>query len=169
MAKALHADLETAQRAGYPTGGVQPYLPLVFTRGATTYDYTFNPTLTTTRALQLEHHEEPWDDYGAIILRNNDLAVPDLRGYYLDIGYGAQTASGLRYSTAPRLWVKEQKEVSVTGGQDGLRVLLTLGGKMRIFREQRIQLGDAHTYRDENRALTGKTIYATLEYLIETL
>ena len=166
MARTLHADLESAQRLGYPTGGVQPALNLVFTRGATTYDYSFNPTLNTNRPTQLEHHEQTWDDYATIILRNNDLAVPDLRGYYVDIGYGAQTASGLRYSAAPRLWVKEQYEVSMTGGAYGLRVVLTLGGKMRILREQKMQLGYAPTFRAEGGQLTGLTIYGILNLFL---
>ena len=134
--KTLSATLITAQSAGYPTGGVKPYIYCVFTSGATTYDYTFNPTLTTNRMLRIEHHDELWDEWATIILRNQDLAVPDLRGYYVDLKYGANTSTGNEVPTEScgRMWVISQHEVSAPGI---LQVELRLVGKMRILQMQR--------------------------------
>ena len=165
--RSLHADLLSKQL----TGG-QPANQVVFTSrdGATTYDYSFNPTLTTNRLEEIEAHWEPFDDYCVMILRNDDLAVPDITGYYVDLGMGYNTDSGLRYGTRPRLWIKKRHVLSGGGKEQkkDLKVILELEGVLNILKEQKVLIGAPPKYQDNFGELTGKTIYGMLEYLIET-
>jgi len=80
-----------------------PYIYLFFTSedGNTTYDYS-------TRYLNILHKERQWSGEAIIILRNDDLVVPDLRGYWLEIGYGDVTAGGNEYGQTSRMWVQGQ-------------------------------------------------------------
>lgn len=165
--RSLHADLIAKQG-----GDIQPAILSVFTSQGegTAYDYSFDPTVTTNRLEYIEYRQEPFDDYAQFMLRNEDLVVPDLRGYWVDLGIGANTDSGLRYGTYPRLWVKRQHTLS--GGtkeqRANLKVILELEGVWNILREMSVLIGDAPFYNDNNGQLTGKTIYGILEYLIET-
>src|SRR4030042_310744 len=93
-----------------------PYIRLNFISrdGGTTYNYSG-------RLVQLEHHEEPYNDYATIDLYNNDLVIGyggskvDLRGYHVFIGYGYTTGNAVaepngdgsthEYSYTSCLWV----------------------------------------------------------------
>ncbi len=107
-----------------------------------TYDYT-------TRVLDLEHHEEPYNDYATVVLRNNDRGVADdLTGYWVQIAYGYITGNNVadvegaesagngataEYSYTPRIWVKGQQELSSPGV---LKVILQLDGMWVKLKEQ---------------------------------
>lgn len=165
----LHADLLSKLSTD-----VQPAMRFIFTSqdGGTTYDYSFDPTVTTNRSESLMFRLEPFDEYAEITLRNDDLAVPSLVGYWVDIGIGANTDSGLRYGILPRFWVKEQHTLS-GGSKEGkkdLKVLLQLGGVWNICREEFVLIGSSSRpfYNDPFSELTGRTIYGIFKYLIET-
>jgi len=190
MARTLNADLLTAQVIGYPTGGYQPAVRCILTSkgGATTHDYSFNPTLNTNRLIHTEQIEERESDSGVILLSNYDRNVPDdITGYYVDLGWGLNTPSGVQWAggaVAPRLWVEEQ--LTVSGGQKDagkeLYTLFKMGGVWTsVLNKQEVRLGDSPYFRYELHdpedtegtdyiipALTNKTIYDCLEYLIET-
>jgi len=154
--RTLHADLTTAQQAVSGT----PYIRLVFTKGATTKTYT-------TRLKRLVHVEQPYGSIAQIWLDNADLGVEDITGYYVDIGYGYNTTSGDRYSSAPRLWVIQQSEESEQGR---LEAVLYLEDIWRILRE--IQdiggIGATGPYLDVDYDGSTKTVYGILEDLLET-
>lgn len=98
-----------------------PYIRLPFVR----YDAGDTKTYDTgdNRVLSIEHHEEAYNDWATIILFNGDGAVPDLRGWSVEIQYGDNTGSeeyigdgsnGGSEAT-PRLWVKHHRTVSSEG------------------------------------------------------
>ncbi len=188
MARTLNADLKTAQEVGFPTGGYAPAVRCIFTSkdGGTTYDYSFNPTVTTNRLQHAQQVEERGNDSGVILLSNYDRSVPvDLDGYYVDLGWGHNTASGVLWDTAagavaPRLWVMQQSDISGApkGGRPQLYTLFQLQGVWgAVLNQQPVRLGASPLFRygDDLEggiltipALTNKTIYGVIEYLIET-
>lgn len=155
--RTLSGTLTTTQESASKT----PYIYLLFTSadGNTTYDYT-------ARLLQLEHHEEAYNDYAVITLRNDDRAVADIEGYWIEIGYGFYTGSGNEYlgdGTNPgisRLWVKAQQEISVEGR---VIVVLELEGMWAVLREIELQLGNPPFYHEE---YTTDTIYAIIDAIL---
>lgn len=165
--RSLHADLLTEQVAS----SIKPAKACVFTdrTGGTTYDYSFDPDSSTNRLENIIYREQPFDEYAAFQLRNDDLVVPDLRGYYVDLGIGAKTDSGLKYGTYPRLWVKKQHTLSggIKNGKKDLKTILELDGVWAMLREQQVLIGSAPFYNDNFGELTGKTIYGILKHLIE--
>ena len=182
--RTCHTALIAAQVNGFPTGGYQPAVRCIFTpsgtvtAGTATYDYSFNPTLNTNRMVQIEQREVIGDDGGTIILNNYDHTIPDdLTGYYIDIGWGMQTASSIMWdagtagAVAPRVWVMQQSEVSggTKGSQPQLYKVYELGGVWNaVLNQQPVRIGVSPTYQDENGVLADMTIYSVLEYLIET-
>ena len=136
-----------------------PYIHLLFTSkdGGTARNYSSDQA--GRRILSLEHHEEPYNDYAIIALRDNDRTVPNVAGYWVEIGYGYYTGNnvaapdgdgaGNEYSESSRLWVKQQQEVSA-GGQ--LFQVLELEGMWSRMHETVLRLGSApyhdHTYTD---------------------
>lgn len=142
--KTIHADLQTAQ----DDPNHIPYMKLVFQRvaGGTTYDYS-------SRKIEHMHVLEAYNDYATIILRNEDLAVVDLLGYWVEIGYGFTTSSGDRSSPTPRLWVKSQQTRSMEGE---LVEILSLEGLWSALREQLLRVGSPPFYTTE---YTTDTIY----------
>jgi hypothetical protein len=122
---------------------VVPYVKFNLTSadGNTVLDYT-------TRVLNIEHHEESYNDYATVVLRNDDRGVAsDLRGYWVQIAYGFVTGNnvadsegsesagnnaGAEYSYTPRLWVKSQQEISKPGM---VRTVLELEGMWVVLRE----------------------------------
>lgn len=188
MARTLHADLLIAQIAGYPTGRYQPAVRCILTSkdGGTTYDYSFDPTSNTNRLIHVQQTEERYTDPGVILLNNYDRAVPaDITGYYVDLGWGHNTASGIKWDTAagavsPRMWVMPQSGISggSKGAQPQLYTVLTMAGVWgAVLDKQPVLLTSTpsttiplYRYDELNTiaALTGKTIYDILEYLIET-
>ncbi len=155
--RTLHADLITAQKADTRT----PYIELIFKKGGTTVNYT-------TRLERIFHPEKPYNSYAEIVLDNSDLAVVDITGYWIDIGYGYNTTSGNRTSAAPRLWVVQQSRESEEGRVESV---LYLEGIWRILRE--IQntggLGGSTPYLDVQYDGSTSTVYDILEAILETV
>jgi hypothetical protein len=105
------------------------------TGAGTTVDLSTDSAVYGNRILLIDHTEEPYNDYAYIMLVNNTRDIPDLVGYYTDVGYG-DTYLGSNYylgGRTSRLWVKEQRLVS-SGGK--LYTLLVLEGIWSFFREQ---------------------------------
>jgi hypothetical protein len=173
MARAIHADLIAKQSTD-----IQPYIRCIFTArgGSPTYDYSFDPTVNTNRLELVEHHEEPYFDYGTIEINNYDHSIPALKGYYVDLVYGANTATGLKDTTDgvfPRLWVKGQNSISMQGQ---LKTILQLYGAWRIMLDIPVRIGDAPYFdgwyksgEDHFCLLDGKTRYGVIEYLMGRL
>lgn len=155
MARSIHADLLTSQSAATNT----PYINLLFTSkdGGTTYDYSSD--LEGRRILLIDHQEEPYNDYATIILRNNDRSIPNLKGYWTEIGYGYVTGSGNRHSQTSRLWVKHQQEISAQGKTV---VLLELEGMWSKAREMPLRIGNPPYYRDESETIVAVTPYSVI-------
>ncbi len=188
MARSLHADLLTAQTSGFPTGAYKPAVRCILTSkdGGTTHDYSFDPTVTTNRLIHVQQVEERYNDPGVILLSNYDRAIPaNITGYYVDIGWGHNTASGNKWDTAagavaPRLWVMPQSDISGApkGGKPNLYTTLVMSGVWgAVLDRQPVLLTSTpvydiplHRYDEGNTisVLTDKTIYDVLEYLIET-
>jgi hypothetical protein len=154
--KTVSSTLATAQSAASRT----PYIHLLFTSpdGLTTYDYSSDQQ--SRRILMIDHREDSTFDRADIVLRNNDRTVPELQGYWTEIGYGDVTGSGNEYSATPRLWVKQQQTVSA-GGK--LFSWLVLEGMWAHMREDKIMLGSP-PYYSETR--TGQTVYAVIQEVL---
>lgn len=149
--RSISSTLEAAQDAATNT----PYIYLLFTSadGGTTHNYSSDQE--GRRILAIDHQEEPYNDYASIILRNNDRTIPNLKGYWTEIGYG-YVASGNEYSQTSRLWVKHQQDISAQGR---IVTLLELEGMWAKAREMPVRLGDPPYYRDEEGELAAITPY----------
>ncbi|KKM76606.1 hypothetical protein LCGC14_1378470 [marine sediment metagenome] len=172
MAKTISAALLSAQQSL----NRKPYTRAVFTSKdeGTTYDYSFDPSVTTNRFFHIEHYILVYDDYATIVLMNEDNAVPDLRGYYVDVGYGYDTSgdggSGNEKSDTPRLWVYSQHHVSAPGQEI---VILLLEG---IWRRMARKLVDVEAtlpliyhLPGNYRTFNTLTIYGLIQYLVVTI
>ena len=191
--KTLNSDLLSAQTTGYPTGGYQPAVRCKFHAntidGEPSYDYSFDPTVTTNRLEHVQHIEEPQNDSGVIMISNNNKSVPsDLTGYLVHLGWGLNTSSGIKNNeaagaVAPALWVLKQSDISgaIKGQRPELYTIFELRGVWQaILNAQPIRLGsDPYFWSDISPAFLGvgvnnipelanKTVYGCLEYLIET-
>jgi hypothetical protein len=143
--------LLAAQQAGNT-----PYIRLVFTSpdGLTEYNYSTNEG----RLRQIEHHEEAYNDYATIILRNEDGGIAsDLTGYWVQIGYGHETSEGVyESSSTSRLWVKSQMELSAEGQK---YTILDCGGMWDMLREVLVREGNPPYYMKYEDPETGETTY----------
>jgi hypothetical protein len=173
--KTIDADLLAAQINGYPAYHVkQPYIDCVFHLGSSSYDYSYIPNASTNRITALQHKEvfsNSPTETATIVLRNNDLLVPNLSGYYVDLQYGLKTSAGNKSEAVNRLWVIGQQEVSkskILSGKADLKVYVSLQGGWDVLFEQLCLIGNPPFYRDESGVLRDKTVYECLEYLIET-
>lgn len=140
MARSISGTLDTAQQAASRV----PYIYLLFTSsdGGTTHNYSVDQK--GRRILSVDHREEAYNDYAVIVLRNNDRTVPDLTGYWTEIGYGDYSSGGgNEYELTPRLWVKNQQTVSA-GGQ--LYDILELEGMWAQLREELYRVGTPPYY-----------------------
>jgi hypothetical protein len=135
--RALSARLNTAQ-----TSAVRiPYFRMVFTSQTT--GATKDCSGTTSRVESITHTESAYGGIAKIILNNSDLGVPDLRGYYVEIGYGDVTTTGNEYAATPRLWVRDQTWTS----SEGLLIsTLSLIDGFTHLGELPIELGTAPEY-----------------------
>lgn len=113
-----------------------PYVRLVFTKRSdgSTLDLT-------ARWLRIEHELTQYGGVAVISFENHDLSITNLKGYYVDIGYGYVTTTGNEYQNTPRLDVIAQTignspdapygvtfEVALAGNWERLaKVLATLG------------------------------------------
>jgi len=135
-----------------------PFIHIYLTSNdGTHYDYSH-------RLIQLEHHEEPYNDWANIFLYNNNRDIPDLRGCWLEIGYGAYTNGGVDYASTPRLWVKWTQLVSREGD---LFMMLHGEGMWSHMRElDIITKGEPPFY--DGQYEEGYTIYDTIKDIIES-
>ena len=178
--RTLTATLVTAQVSGYPTGGYKPAPRFILTSrdGATTYDYSADPTLTTSRLLYAQQKEYRFNGNGQALISNYDRSLPaSLVGYYVDMGWGLNTSTGVKWAEADgavtqRLWV--MKHNSSSGAEKGqtpkLFNLLQLENVWEaVLNKQPLRIGTTKPfYQDEAGVLANKTVYSVLEYLIET-
>ena len=188
MARTLNSDLLAAQTYGYPTGeGYDPAVRCILTSkdGGTTYDYSFDPTVTTNRLIHVQQTGERYNDPGVILLSNYDRAVPaDLTGYYVDLGWGHNTADGIKWDTtagavSPRMWVMSQSDISGApkGSKPNLYTTLVMAGVWGVVLNRQPILSLSYPVRDIDLhkhdevdwilSLMNKTIYEVLEQLIE--
>lgn len=114
-----------------------PYIYLLFTPkgGGTTYDYT-------ARELSTIENILPYSGEAIITLRNNDLAVVDIRGHWVEIGWGDVTTASNEYigdgTNEPgpaRLWVKKQEWLD---SPEGLFSILYLKGVWEYLEEHEV-------------------------------
>jgi len=165
VARSVSETFLAAQNAATNT----PYCKLVFTSkdGGTTVDLSTDSSAYGNRILLIDHTEEPYDDYATVILRNADRAIPNIKGYWTEIGYGYVTSAGNEYlgdgtneGAPPRLWVKHQQTISA-GGK--LWEVLELEGMWAKLRETLIRLGDPPLY---TQSYTTDTVYDIIGYII---
>ena len=177
MSRSISAELQSAQDSSKR----KPSIPVIFTSkdGLTTYDYSYVHGSRTNRVLRIRHAEFPYDDSAIIILQNDDLAVPDLKGYYVEIEYGDNTVahggSGNESEATPRLWVEDQQYVSASGV---LECHLNLEGMKRRMMRQQVLTLDGITVSDGLTGdinpdwyfmFIGQTYYDILKYIIEVV
>ena len=168
MARSVSGTFLTAQQAASNT----PYCKLVFTSksGGTTVDLSTDSSAYGNRILLIDHTQESFDDFATIILRNVDRAIPSMKGYWTEIGYGYTTGAGNEYlgdgtnePAPPRLWIKHQQTISA-GGK--LWEVLELEGMWAKLREQVIRLGDPPLY---TKSYTTDTIYDIIRLILAEL
>ena len=103
--RTISAPLLAAQQGDYT-----PAINLVFHDRDDNNTETFSFIVgASNRLIQNEFHEYLYDDYAFVVLRNDDLTIPDLRGWWVEPGYGADTSdfggSGEEYEKIRRYWV----------------------------------------------------------------
>jgi len=165
MARSVSDTLKAAQSASSRT----PYIHMVFTSydAGTTYDLSTDSAAYGNRILLIDHAEEAYNDYAVVYLRDYDRSLPNLLGYWTEIGYGDVTGEGNEYAATPRLWVKHQQHISAAGK---LLVILELEGMWAKLRETKLRMGSPPYYiatTDAGDFGAAKTVYGILEYIIE--
>jgi len=162
MARSVSSTYLAAQQAASKT----PYFKLLFKHNVSTVNLSTDGTYGN-RILLIDHIEEPYNGYATIIFRNKDRDIPQLKGYWVEIGYGYVTGAGNEYlgdgtnePAPPRLWVKHQQTVSA-GGK--LWELLELEGMWVKLRETLIRLGNPPLY---TASYTTDTIYTIIGYIL---
>ena len=135
--KSASGTLATAQTAPVRT----PYIHCVFTNmdDASTFDCSG----ATSRIIEISHTEGAYAGGATIILENYDRGVPDLRGYYVEIGYGDVTSGGNEYSATPRLWVRSQ---DFTSSPQGLISTVNLADGFTLLSEMPVLIGTEPEY-----------------------
>ena len=73
---------------------------------------------------------------------NYDLSIPDLRGCYVDLGWGDVTSGGNEYATYPRMWVKHQENIS---SPSGVTTEITLEGWAEALNEEHARVDNSIT------------------------
>jgi len=171
--RTISGTLLTAQSASKR----QAYIKMVFTSydGGTEVDLSKDSSTYGNRIILIDHHEEAYNDYAIVILRNHDRTIPDIRGYWTEIGYGDVTATGNEYAgdgvnggseSTPRLWVKHQQIVSA-GGK--LLTILELEGMWAKLRETLLRMGTAPFYEAktaDGAFSAAKTPYDIIDYIL---
>jgi hypothetical protein len=102
--------ISTALKSAQQSASVKPYIHIFLTgNDGNHYDYSH-------RLIQLEHHEEPYNDWANIYLYDNDRGVASLKGSWIEIGYGCILSDGdADYSDTSRLWVTSTELTSREG------------------------------------------------------
>ena len=160
------ATLVTAQTAVTRT----PYHYMLFTDkgGGTTVNLSTNSAAFPNRILSIDHREEAWTDSAYIVLNDPARDVPDLRGYWTEIGYGLTIAGSIHYSKTPRLWVKHQQTV---WARDRYTSILELEGGMARLNEITVCNTTANTAGEfepssDVYSMSGSTVYQMLGTLL---
>jgi len=164
MARSLSATYIAAQNAITKT----PYFKLLFKRtGDADVDLSSDNSTYGNRLIYLDHTEETYNGYATIIFRNVDRSIPELKGRWIEVGYGYETGAGKEYlgdgtnEPAPsRLWVKHQQSISANGK---LWELVELEDGWTILRETLIRVGTPPLY---TASYTTDTIYDILGYIL---
>ena len=145
-------------RVAQASSSVKPFIHLQFHGpSGNTYDYSY-------RVINLEHQEKPYDDWAEIYLYDNDRQIPDLRGYWTEIGYGAHLATGsVEYSATPRLWVKNKQLYSFEGNL--FMVLHCEGVFSHLAESNLVVLGEPPEW--EGQYPPDFTIYDTITNILE--
>ena len=161
--RTISSTLLTAQGADSRT----PYIKMLFTSkdGLTTKDFSSDSGVYGDRILSIDHQEEAYNEYAVVLLSNDDTLVPDITGYWTEIGYGLTTGSGNEYSgtQTSRLWVKYQRPVSIAGR---VFTMLELEGCWKVARENPILLGNEPEYKKD---YSTDTIYSIIGYILAEL
>ncbi len=128
--RSLNANQILAQESPART----PYIYMLFTSadGLTTYDFSFDGTYGN-RVLLIDHTENPYSTPAFILFQNTTRDVPDLTGYWTEIGYGDTYGGSNYYGKTARGWGKKKQLVSTKGRG---YTLLTLGGTWEVLSEQ---------------------------------
>lgn len=162
MARSVSSTYLAAQQAANKT----PYFKLLFNHDATTVDLSTDGDYGN-RLLMIDHTEEPYNGYATIIFRNKAKDIPQLLGYWIEIGYGYVTEAGNEYlgdgtnePAPPRMWVKHQQTVSAQGK---LWELLELEDMWALLRETLIRIGSPPLY---TASYTTDTIYDIIGYIL---
>jgi len=166
MARSLSDTYLAAQHALSKT----PYFKLLFKRtGEDDVDLSSDNGTYGNRLIYLDVTEETYNEYGTIIFRNVDRDIPDLRGMWIEIGWGYVTGAGNEYlgdgtnePAPPRLWVKHQQTISANGK---LWELLELEGMWTLLRETLLRVGSPPLY---TASYTTDTIYDIIGCLLYT-
>jgi hypothetical protein len=144
-----------------------PYLAMLFTAGTSTVDFSTDSGTYGDRILGIDHREEAYNDYAYIILEDHDRIVPDLTGYWTEIGYGLTTSGGKEHAHTARLWVKHQQYIWL---RNHYTVLLELEGMWARMGELPIDVkcdksaGDPPLFYDSS---TTRTPWALLDNFVE--
>jgi len=169
--RSVSQTLEDAQKAATRT----PYIKLVFTSkdGNTTYDFSTDSSAYGDRILTVDHNEEPYWEDCTIILQNYDRAVPQMKGYWIEIGWGDTTGAGNEYvgdgtnePATPRLWVKHQQDVSIQGK---VVTVLELEGMWAKARELPLRIGEPPYYQDEDGQYVAVTPYSVMVDVLDEM
>lgn len=159
MARTITSTLLAAQQGSAKT----PYFKYEFTSkdGGTTLDYT-------SRITGAELHYEAYNEYATILLYNNDNAIADIKGYYVDpflgfdaTGSGGSADEGEYY---PRMWVKNMFDISLPGTKIAV---LELEGQWKQLKEKAITIASEGKPFWTARYTATSTIFNILNAVIE--
>ena len=169
--RSVSQTLEDAQKSDSRT----PYMKLVFTSkdGNTTYDFSTDSSAYGDRIKLIDGNDEPYWEDCTIILQNHDRVVPQMKGYWVEIGWGDTTSAGNEYvgdgtnePATPRLWIKHQQDVSIQGK---VVTVLELEGMWAKAREILVRIGNPPYYRDENGTYESITPYVAMQNVLTEL
>ncbi len=139
---------------------------MVFTSGATTYDFSTNSVAYGNRILSIEHHEEPYNDYAYIILKDSQSNIPDLRGFWTEIGYGDTTTGPVNeylQSQTSLLYVKRRRHVTAQGE---LYLVLECEGLWTRLEQHLTRLGSAPYFQKSYPTISNETVYNILSAVL---
>lgn len=178
--RTVSATLATAQ--GMSTGKRTPYIKLLFTLpDTTTVDLSTDSGTYGNRILGIDAHEASYADFAYITIQDYARTIPDLRGAWVEIGFGDTTGSGNEYSQIPRLWVTAQETVYAS---NKAIIVLELEGMWSILAKLQAMFapitdynpsiiygnypaGDGYDARSDFGV--DASLYTILEYAIETM
>lgn len=149
----LAAQKFQAVRDDVPRGYRKPYIELIFHNkdGSDVVDYSDRRIgIIHTRELSRTAIQR---SYATIYLRNEDRAIQDLKGYWIEIAYGDYTEVGPEAEPTSRLWVKSQYQMS---SPNNFTMGLELRGQEDILRQPSLTNPNAPYHYDKTEDLTIK-------------